>query len=248
MTYDANPPQRPIGALRISTIALFGVIAAVSVPAVATAIAVSNRVENQQAQVAIAASGAISKVVVRDSESDIRIVGDPQAGEVSGHAVVQWKGKNGKRAELRQSLDDGVLTLSKDCSSGGCGSIDITIRVPAAVAVQATSSNGEISVSDVTGAVNLSTTSGNLQGFNLGSGDASFKTTDGNVDASFQGAPARIRVNTTNGNVTLATDGKTAYYDSISCAECEQSLSNRQDRWSRAEIDVTTSNATVIIK
>jgi len=248
MTYDASPTRRPIGALRISTLAMAGAVVALSVPAAAATIVMSNQVENQQQQVGIAAGGTITKVVVQDSDSDIRINGDPQTNGVSGHAIVQWKGKDGKRPALRQSVEGGVLTLSKDCSSGGCGPVDITIQVPSAVAVQATSSNGSISVTDVTGAVELTSTNGNLEGFNLGSGDAAFKTTDGNVDASFVGAPARIRVGTTNGNVDLTTDGRTTYYDSIDCGGCDQNVANPQDRWSHNEIDVTASNGNVTIK
>ena len=247
MTFDATPPRAPIGALRISTIAMAGVILAVSVPAAAAAFALSTRVSDQQALVAVAAAGPVSRVVVEDSESDVQITGDPAATGVTGQAALQWKGKHGKRPVLRQSVADGVLTLSKDCSSGGCGPVDITLTVPAGVSVQATTSDGHISVSRITGAVTLTTSDGGIEAEGLGSGDASFQTTEGSIDASFAGAPARIAARTTNGSVSIGTDGRTAYYDSVTAAGGDRVLTNVQDRRAADEIDVTTANGDVTI-
>ena len=247
MTFDATPPRAPIGALRISTIAMAGVIVAVSVPAVAAAFAMSTRVSDQQAQVGISAAGPITRIVVADSESDVQIIGNAGATGVDGQAVLQWKGKGGKRPVLRQSLAGGVLTLTKDCSSGGCGPVDITLTVPRDVSVLATTSQGDVEVSGVTGAVDLASSNGSIDAENLGSGNASFKTTNGSINASFRGAPKRIVANSTNGSVTVATDGQTAYYDSVSTTNGIRYLTNVQNRWAAAEIDVTTTNADVTI-
>jgi hypothetical protein len=248
MTFDATPPRAPIGALRISTIALAGVIAAVSIPAAAAAIVFSQQVTAQQASVTISARGPISGIVVADSVSDVRIVGDPTATGVEGSAVIQWKGKDGRRPTLRQDVANGVLTLTKDCSSGGCGSIDITVRVPTGVAVKATTSDGSILLADVAGAVDLTTTDGAIDAAGLGSGNASFHTKDGNITAAFAGAPAAIRAVTADGNVMIGTDGKTAYYDSVSDVGGTRYLSNVRDRTASNEIDVTTTDGTVTIK
>lgn len=247
MTFDATPPRAPIGALRISTIALAGVIVAVCVPAATAAFATSSRVTDQQARVAIAAAGPISRVVVADSGSDVQISGDPTAAGVSGEAVVQWKGKGGKRPTLRQSVSDGVLTVTKDCSGGGCGPVDITMSVPTGIAVQVTTSDGHIGLSGVTGAVDLTSSNGTIDATGLGSGNASFRTSDGDIDASFVGAPARITARTTNGTVSIGTDGRTAYDDSVHATGGIQTLTNVRDRRATDEIDVTTTNGDVTI-
>jgi hypothetical protein len=247
MTFDASPPRAPIGALRISSIAMAGVVLAVSVPAAAADFAMSTQVTDQQAQVGITAAGPVSRIVVADSESDVQITGDPTATGVSGQAVLQWKGKRGKRPVLRQSLVSGVLTLTKDCSSGGCGPIDLTLTVPADVTIRATTSNGTIDLSGVTGATDLATTNGSIEADGLGSGNASFTATNGDIDASFRAAPPRIAAKTTNGSVTITTDGRTAYYDSVHTTSGNTRLSNVRDRRSANEIDVTTTNGDVTI-
>lgn len=251
MTFDAappgSPPRAPIGALRISAIALGGVILAVAVPAAAAAFAMSSQVSDQEARIAIDAAGPISRIVISDSGSDVRVSGDPAATTVTGQAVVQWKGKHGKRAALRQSVADGVLTLTKDCSSGGCGPVDITLSVPAGVSVRATTSEGNIGLSGVTGTVDLTAGTGSIDAESLGSANASFSTTSGNIDASFAGAPARITARSTNGSVTIGTDSRTAYYDNVRAAGGNQVLTNAQDRRAADEIDVTTTHGDVTI-
>ena len=247
MTPDATSRRAPIGALRISTFAMAGVVAAVSVPAVTAVFAMSSRVSEQQALVPIRAAGPVSRVVVSDSVSDVQIIADAAADGVSGQGVVQWKGKGGKRPVLQQSLVGGVLTLTKDCSGGGCGAINLTLSVPSGVSVLATTSEGRIVVVGVSGGVDLTASNGSIDAQRLGSGDAAFRTTNGSIDASFAGAPARVTAHSTNGEVTIVTDGRTAYYDSVTSGGGTTTLKNVQDRRSADEIDVTTTNADVTI-
>lgn len=247
MTSNATQNRAPIGALRMSTIAVTGVIVAVGVSAVAAAIVLSTQVSDQQALVKIDAAGPISRVVITDSESDVRITGDAAANGVTGQAAVQWKGEDGKRPVLRQSVSGGVLTLIKDCSGGGCGPIDIVVSVPRGVSVQATTSDGNITLSGVTGQVDLTSSGGSINADGLGAANASFHTLNGNIDASFTGAPARIVAETTNASVTIGTDGRTAYYDAVHTTNGVESLTNVQDRTSPDEIDATTTNGDVTI-
>jgi DUF4097 and DUF4098 domain-containing protein YvlB len=121
------------------------------------------------------------------------------------------------------------------------------MTVPTGISVQVTTSNGHIGVSGVTGAVTLTSSDGSIDATSLGSGNASFQTTDGDVDASFLGAPARITAQTTNGSVSIGTDGRTAYYDSVRTTGGNRVLSNVQDRRAADEIDVTTANGDVTI-
>lgn len=247
MTSDATPPRAPIGALRISSLAMAGALVAVAVPVAVATMGMSTRVTDQQAQVPIRTAGPVSRIVVNDSESDVQISGDPAATGVDGLAVVQWKGKGGKRPALKQSVADGVLTLSKDCSSGVCGPIDITLTVPASVSVQAATSNGHIVLNGVGGAAELASSNGSIEADGLGSANSSFTTTNGGIDVSFRGAPSRITAATTDADVRIATDGRTPYYDCVKYTNGNQQLTNIQDRRSPNEIDATTTNGDVTI-
>jgi hypothetical protein len=249
MTFDAPESHRPLSPVRISTVALLAVVTAVSVPAVVSAIAVSSPVTGQTADVPITPTGPITRVVVQDSESSVTITGDASATEASGRAEIQWKGEHGPRPVLHQSVADGVLTLSKDCSSGACGPVDIQLRVPRAVSVQVLTSDGRIQVTDVTGGVDLVSSNGDLEGLGLGAGPASFRTTNGSVHAAFDGPAPVIRVGTTNGDADLVTDGRTAYHTTVSTTGDEvRDVEDIQDPLSPNVIVVSTTNGKVIVK
>lgn len=249
MTFDTSAPHRPLSPVRISTVALLGVVTAVSVPAVAAVVAVSSPVTGHSAGVPITPTGPITRVVVRDSESSVTITGDASATEASGLAEIQWKGEHVPRPVLRQSVAGGVLTLTKDCSSGACGPVDVRLRVPRAVSVQALTSDGRIQVTDVTGGVDLVSSNGDLEGLGLGAGPASFRTTNGSVHASFDGPAPAIRLWTTNGDADLVTDGRTAYSTTVSTTGDEvRDVEDIQDRLSPNVIVVSTTNGKVIVK
>ncbi|NUP52684.1 MAG: DUF4097 family beta strand repeat protein [Catenulispora sp.] len=248
MSYDVPPPHRPISAVRISTVALLGAVMAVSVPVVATAIVVSTPVSDEHATVPIAVTGPITRIVVTDSLSDVTITGDPSATGASGQAQLQWKGEHGPRPALGQHVADGVLTLSKECPPDACGPVDVAVRVPTGVSVQVNISDGRVRVMDVTGGVDLSSTDGDLEGYGLGSGPVSIRSTNGAVRAAFAGAPARIVVQTTNGDVDLSTDGHTPYDTRINTANSEPDVRDVQDSRSSNVLVVSTTNGKVTVK
>lgn len=248
MSYDVPPPHRPISAVRISTVALAGVVMAVSVPVVATAIVVTTPVRDEHATVPIAATGPITRIVVTDSVSDVVITGDPSATGASGQAQLQWKGEHGPRPALSQHVADGVLTLSKECPPDACGPVDVAVRVPTGVSVQVGISDGQVRVMDVTGGVDLSSTDGDLEGYGLGSGPASFQSKNGTVRAAFAGAPTHIVAQTTNGDVDLSTDGHTPYDTQISTTNGETDVRNVRDHRSSNVLVVSTTNGKVTVK
>lgn len=248
MTFDATPPRAPIAAVRVSTVALIGVVTAVAIPCGAAALVISGSVGDKATQQTLSQAGPVTRVVVEDSDSSVRITGDPTLAGVSGQANLTWHAFSGTvHPKVTQQYADGVLTLTKDCGGGDCGA-DIELRVPPTVSVQVTTSNAGIHVADVSGTVNLHDSNGKIQADRLGSGDTTMNTANDRIEASFSGAPANITAVTTNGEVVIATDGHTLYYDKVSTTNAEPDLENAQNRRVDNVIDVTTTNARVTIK
>ncbi|NUP52685.1 MAG: DUF4097 family beta strand repeat protein [Catenulispora sp.] len=247
---EPQPTRRPIAGVRISTVALVGIFAAIAIPAGAAALVLSGGLDGHHTTVHISQTGPISKVVVNDAEASVRVIGDPTLSGVSGTADLNWHGSSQTPPlRLDQSLADGVLTLSKVClRSDECGGADITIKVPTAVAVQATTSDGGIDVSDVTGGVDLQTSNAGISGDRLGSGNASMHTSNGGIDVSFSGAPKSIRAITSNAGVDITTDGKTAYYDDVDTSNGSLSAKNVRDQHTENVIYIRTSNASISVK
>ena len=84
MSYDVPPPRRPISGLRISAVALLGVVTAVGVPAVAAAIAVSVPVGDEHARTEVSTgNGTTDEENPQDPRSADVIVISTTNGKVS---------------------------------------------------------------------------------------------------------------------------------------------------------------------
>ena len=214
MTTDANP-VRPIGTLKISTPLLVAVILAVAAP-VGIAWTVKSGVldPGKEDSSPVQLSGPVTSVVVEGFDGSVRVRADPSVTGFGGHATVDWRGT---RPQLVETVKDGVATLSysRSVTTDKAGvSWDITIPPTAAVTV--TTTNGSAQLTGVGGAVTVTTTNASIKAQRLGGGTASFKSANGDITADFAGAPASIRAESSNGNVTVITDGKTPYFDHTS--------------------------------
>jgi len=245
------PRHRPISTVRISTVALLGIVVAVVIPAGAAALVLSGSIDEQHLPQAIQITGPVTKVVIADDDGSIHVTGDPAMSGVSGTADLKWRGLGNGRPplEVRQDISDGVLTLTKNCLRGtDCGGADIDIRVPPNVAVQASTSNAGIEAYHIAGGVDLSTENAGITANELGSGDAKFHTSNASIDVGFVGAPKEIRADTSNASVTIATDGRTPYFDNVDTSNGETKKDNAQNRYADNVINVSTSNGSVTIR
>ena len=248
MSSETPPTRRPIPALRVSTVALLGVVAAVAVPAGAVAIATSSSVDGRQRAQDLGEAGAVSRVVIVDADSTVHISGAPGVSGMTGKASLTWHSlRGGGTPHVVQQYADGVLTLTKDCGGTDCGA-DLDIQVPPTVSVQVTNSNSSIDVANVSGGVDLHSENGAITATGLGSGDATMTTSNDSIYASFAGAPQNISAHTSNDHVTIITDGHTRYFDQTSTSNGHTYLQNEQDRYSPDTIDAETTNSDIKIK
>lgn len=248
MSTEPTPTRRPIAAVRVSTVALLGIVAAIAIPCGAAALVVSGSVDSEHSRQTLGQAGPVTRVVIEDSDSTVHVTGDAALSGMTGKADLTWHTfHHTGQPKVTQQYADGVLTLTKDCGGGDCGA-EIDIQVPPTVSVQVTTSNASIFVSNVSGPVNLRSTNADLHADRLGSGDAVMNTTNAGIHASFAGAPTNITAATTNASVTIVTDGRTLYYDKVSTTNASPDLQNQQDRHSNNVIDVTTTNAGITIK
>jgi hypothetical protein len=250
MSSEPTPTRRPIAALRVSTVALLGVVAAVAVPAGAAAIVLSGSVDSQQKQQDIGQADRVTRVVVVDQDSTVRITGNAALLGVTGHATLTWHAFGGgdTGAKVVQQYADGVLTLTRDCAGTDCGA-DIDIQVPPSVSVQVTTSNAGIYVTNVTGGVDLHDTNASISAKQLGGGDASMHTSNASINATFAGGPKTILAHTSNASISITTDDRTVYYDLLQTSNADTHPDNpHQDRRSDNTIDAQTSNAPITVK
>lgn len=248
MSSEPTATRRPIAAVRVSTIALIAIVAAVTVPTAAAALVLSGSIDNHMKQVNLNEPGPVSRVVIEDSNSTVRVTGDAALSGMSGHADLTWHSFSGTtKAKVIQQYADGVLTLSKDCGGGDCWA-DIDILVPPTVSVQVTTSNAGVSITNVSGGVTVQDSNAGISAKQLGGGDVTLKTSNAAIEATFVGGPKNIWAHTSNSSVDITTDGHTPYYDNVVTSNATPHLLNHPDRRAPNVIDVLTSNDDVTIK
>lgn len=248
MTTDPSATRRPITVVRISTIALLGIVAAVAVPAGAAALVLSGSLDNQQKQQQLSQAGPVTRVVIEDADSTVHITGDAALSGMTGHANVRWHSFSSgtTNAKVSQQYADGVLTLSRDCGSHDCDA-DIDIRVPPTVSVRVTTSNAGVYVTGISGGVVVRNENAPISVKQLGAGDVTLDTSNAPIEAAFAGGPKNIWAHTSNGPIEIVTDGHTHYYDQV-VTNGSADLRNNSDRHAPNLIDVFTSNDGVTIK
>ena len=118
------------------------------------------------------------------------------------------------RIEAEAPRDAGIL--------GHRSSLNVTYRVsvPAGVAVNLETENGEILLDNLNGRVTVSTTNGRVNGKAL-SGPLSLESTNGGVQLDFAAVGGDIQVSTTNGGIRLGLPGGVKATLDASCVNGE---------------------------
>lgn len=111
---------------------------------------------------------------------------------------------NLKNVEIAETATPDSVKLETKIPSmhGGSASVDYMVRVPAGATVILQSSNGEIEITAVSGAVEMRTNNGTVEGHQL-SGPVKARTNNGKVDVELTTLTGDITLGTNNGEVKL---------------------------------------------
>lgn len=144
--------------------------------------------------------GAVSRVEVEARAGTIQV--RPGAdGSARVDRFLRWSGD--ARPQLTQEVRGDVLHVEATCpNERGCDT-ELVLTVPAASAVRADLGAGNVAVTGLSGAQDLSTGAGNVAGTNLGAAPVRATTPAGNVDLGFAAAPPTVEAESSAGNVTV---------------------------------------------
>lgn len=143
--------------------------------------------------------------------------------------VTGWR--SGPEPELTVATTGDTTTIQGGCASiwfARC-SIDITVSAPRSADLTLTSTNGAITISDLTGSATIETTNGRIDTRNLtgtldlrttngairatgcDSDDVIARTTNGAVDLDFTQAPGSVEAKSTNGSISVRVPDDVTY-------------------------------------
>lgn len=252
MTTNAPRPIRPIGQVRVGTPMLLGVVLAITVPVTVAYGAVGgfSHFHEHTLPQRVSLGGPMAAVQITGVNGDVEITGDPQASGITGTAVIGYH-ETATMPQLRQSVVGGVATLGFVCPGGSCdGDVTWHVTVPAGLPVTAVTSNASVTLTGLTGRVDATSSNGGIDASHLGSGNATFHTSNAGVTAQFDGAPQQIMAKTSNGGVDVFTDGKTPAFDvvQVSNGSTDESNVGRYAPDSGRMIIVETTNGGVTIR
>lgn len=143
-------------------------------------------------------SSPVRTLVIKGQTGDIRV-------SVGGSAVSVTQKYSYQTAEPvgSHTLADGVLTLSYTCSDSNCG-VDYTVQVPAGTAVDISSDTGNVTLSQLTAAVDVQTGTGEITANGLYSSRVQLTADTGDVTAGFAKSPASLSADVSTGDVSIS--------------------------------------------
>jgi len=117
--------------------------------------------------------------------------------------VTEIQKYRGTKPGRKQTLDGGELILaSTGCPANDC-SIAYEVQIPSTLSVRLDSSGGAITLTGLTGLIDVQTDGGELTGGGLAPPELNARTGGGPVDLKVTQAPDRIDIDSGGGNVNL---------------------------------------------
>jgi Putative adhesin len=204
------------------------------------------------------------RIDLQAGDADVTIVPD-----ASNQIVVDRTVRRGlQRADAQAFERDGALIIDGGCHGpfGWTCSVSITIHVPVDVdvvgsvgdgnmsdrgthgLVQVTSSDGDIYLDHVEGAVRLQTADGNVQVYGLVAPDVQASSGDGDMDVELASSPDSITVHSGDGDVDVCLPRATPPY-AVTTRQGDGSLDNQlpTDPGADRRLIVTTGDGDALL-
>lgn len=160
-------------------------------------------------------AGAVTSVRIDDPSGSVSVSGETGVTDIRIEREIKYWG-NKRDIGTTFEVDGDELVLS------GCGrrcTVEYTVELPAGVDVrgqtengaielsdvnnvEVSTSNGRISLEDVTGRVEVGTSNGRIEGSELSGDGIIAKTSNGSIELELA-TPQDVRANTSNGAITL---------------------------------------------
>jgi DUF4097 and DUF4098 domain-containing protein YvlB len=114
------------------------------------------------------------------------------------------------KPDVKVSTAGGVLVVESRCPDAHC-SVDLTVEVPAAAAVQAKVEESSINVVGVSSPLTVAVTDGSVDLVRVRSPQVSVDSQRGSATLSFDSAPNKVSATTSDGSLTVQVPPTTTY-------------------------------------
>jgi hypothetical protein len=191
---------------RFAAVAL-AALAATALTAGCDALAQSGTTAASPPPRAFTVSARVTAVVIKGGSGSVEVTGSGR----STVSVSQQAAYSKTPPRATHVLHGSTLTLSYSCPREISCSLSYQAQVPRGVAVTVSTSAGSITLTTLSGPVSAKADAGLINGVELRSPVATFKTDAGGVTATFAAAPRIVSATTDVGPVELTLPGSARY-------------------------------------
>ncbi|MEV4093110.1 DUF4097 family beta strand repeat-containing protein [Streptosporangium saharense] len=158
--------------------------------------------EQRQSVTSYTVGGDLTALEAYTNAGDV-VVTETGQREVRVTETRHWNGDEKNSPKTEHPVADGTLTLRYDCQRSSHCSVDYRIEIPKGLAVTLESTAGDLTLRALTGEVNATATSGDIEGNDLGAKNLVATTGAGDVEVRFAAVPTRVEVETGAGGATV---------------------------------------------
>ncbi|WP_432871270.1 DUF4097 family beta strand repeat-containing protein [Microbispora rosea] len=180
--------------MRHKTMAVAGAVLGMSL--VATACDVRIGFGGQEAVESYDVTDKVTVLDARTGSGDV-VVNESDRSGVHVTETLHWRGDKPANGH---SVDGDTLTLAYKCDN--C-SVDYEVEVPRGLTMKIDSGSGDITLRDLTGQVNASTGSGDVDARGLAATQVNTRTGSGDITLRFSAVPADVQAVTGSGDSRL---------------------------------------------
>jgi hypothetical protein len=171
------------------------------------------------------------------------VAGEP--GRIDIERQLTW---SGTKPTLDEQWDGDTFRVRANCDEdfgiSACG-VKYTIRVPSGTTVDARTSEGDITLSDLDGSLRLTTATGAITGTGLRAATVEAGTQMGDIGLKFVQAPGSLRTSSETGDIDLEVPEGTNYALDLGGGLGEQTVGVRATAYAANTISVRNSTGAI---
>ncbi|GAA0929062.1 DUF4097 family beta strand repeat-containing protein [Nonomuraea longicatena] len=140
----------------------------------------------------------VSALEVYAGSGDIVVTGSDRSG-IRVTETMQWRNR---KPEARHQVNGEWLRLDYECPHGTC-SVSYRVEVPKGTQVKPETGSGDITLRGLTGRIEVTAGSGEVEASGLGAGETTAETGSGNMEFKYGAVPGDVDLRTGSGNISV---------------------------------------------
>ncbi|MER5423199.1 DUF4097 family beta strand repeat-containing protein [Streptosporangium roseum] len=185
----------------------------------------------------------VARVNVTSESGDI-VITETGGSTIRVVEKLRW---SEEKPDAEHRVDGDTLVMTYNCPAkwDNCG-VDYRVEIPRGLQVDLSSSSGDITLSSLTGPIDASTGSGDVNGAGLAGKKVFTETGSGDAELKYTVAPDRVEMKAGSGNATLhVPDGSYDVKTQMKSGEAQVSVKN--DASSPRKVTMTTGSGDVYV-